>query len=114
MTRSTPWPKMLTPLGIALAVALLAAAGSVWWSGSGTTTVSDGGLGELIAITQAARTEANAAILGAAASFDAVADSRASIATLRSAVAGNEAASADARQLAGDSGALAAHRAQPR
>ena len=45
MTRSTPWPKMLTPLGIALAVALLAAAGSVWWSGGGTTTVSDGGLG---------------------------------------------------------------------
>ncbi len=53
MTKSTPWPKMLTPLGIALAVALLAAAGSVWWSGSGTTAVSDGGLGELIAITQA-------------------------------------------------------------
>ena len=103
MNRSTPWPKMLTPLGIALAVALLAAAGSVWWSGGGTTTVSDGGLGELIAITQAARTEANAAVLGAAASFDAVADSRASITTLRSAVAGNEAASADARQLAGDS-----------
>ena len=103
MNRSTPWPKMLTPLGIALAVALLAAAGSVWWSGGGTTAVSDGGLGELIAITQAARTEANAAVLGAAASFDAVADSRASITTLRSAVAGNEAASADARQLAGDS-----------
>ena len=60
-------------------------------------------MGELIAITQAARTEANAAILGAAASFDAVADSRASIPTLRSAVAGNEAASADARRLAGDS-----------
>ena len=103
MTRSTPWPKMLTPLGIALAVALLAAAGSVWWSGGGTSAVSDGGLGELIAITQAARTEANAAILGSAASFDALADSRASIASLRSAVAGNEAASADARQLAGDS-----------
>ena len=62
MTKSSPWPKLLPPLGIALAVALLAAAGSVWWSGSGTTTVSDGGLGELIAVTQAARTEASAAI----------------------------------------------------
>ena len=95
---------MLPPLGIALAVALLAAAGSVWWSGGGTTTVSDGGLGELIAITQAARTEANAAVLGASRvvrrrSRTAVPPSR----RLRSAVAGNEAASADARRLAGDS-----------
>ena len=62
MTRSSPWPKLLPPLGIVLAVALLAAAGSVWWSGGGTITVSDGGLGELIAVTQAARTEANAAV----------------------------------------------------
>jgi hypothetical protein len=48
MTKSSPWPKLLTPLGILLAIALLAAASSVWWTGSGTTTVSDGGLGELI------------------------------------------------------------------
>lgn len=39
MTKASPWPKLLPPLGIALAVALLAAAGSVWWNGSGTTTV---------------------------------------------------------------------------
>ena len=76
MTKSSPWPKMLPALGIALAVALLAAAGSVWWSGSGTTTVSDGGLGELIAVTQAARAESNAAVQGDAASFDALAASR--------------------------------------
>ncbi len=47
MTTSSPWPKMLPSLGILLAIALLAAAGSVWWSGSGAITVSDGGLGEL-------------------------------------------------------------------
>jgi twitching motility protein PilJ len=102
MTKSSPWPKLLPPLGIALAVALLAAAGSVWWSGSGTTTVSDGGLGELIAITQAARTEATSAILGAEASFAAVDESRSAIAALRGAVAANESASADARRLASD------------
>ncbi len=102
MTKSSPWPKLLPPLGIALAVALLAAAGSVWWSGSGTTTVSDGGLGELIAVTQAARTEASAAVLGATDSFDALAESRAAITTLRGAVAANQGASDDARRLAND------------
>ena len=103
MTTSSPWPKMLPSLGILLAIALLAAAGSVWWSGSGTITVNDGGLGELIAVTQAARTEANAAISSAtASSFDSLAESRAAITRLRSDVAGNEAASADARRLAND------------
>jgi NAD-dependent oxidoreductase involved in siderophore biosynthesis len=103
MTTSSPWPKMLPSLGILLAIALLAAAGSVWWSGSGTITVNDGGLGELIAVTQAARTEANGAITSAAASsFDSVAESRAAITRLRASVAANEAASADARRLASD------------
>jgi twitching motility protein PilJ len=90
---------MLPSLGILLAIALLGAAGSVWWSGGGTTSVSDGGLGELIAVTQAARTEANSAILGAATSFDALVESRAAITRLRA----NEAASPDARRLADDS-----------
>ena len=103
MTKSSPWPKLLTPLGILLAVALLGAAGSVWWSGGGTTMVNDGGLGELMAVTQAARAEANAAVLGDAAAFEALAADRASMTSLRGAVAANEAASADARALAGDS-----------
>jgi twitching motility protein PilJ len=102
MTKSSPWPKLLAPLGIALAVALLAAAGSVWWNGGGTTMVNDGGLGELIALTQAARAEANAAVQGNAASFEELAANRASISSLRGAVAANESASADARRLAGD------------
>jgi twitching motility protein PilJ len=103
MTKPSPWPKLLPPLGIALAIALLAAAGSVWWSGSGTVTVSDGGLGELIAVTQAARTEARSAGFGAGGSFDALAASRAAITRLRSIVGSNEAASGDGRRLAGDS-----------
>jgi twitching motility protein PilJ len=94
---------MLPSLGILLAIALLAAAGSVWWSGSGTVTISDGGLGELIAVTQAARTETTAAVSGAADSFESAAESRASITRLRGSVAANQAASADARALAGDS-----------
>jgi len=103
MTKSSPWPKLLTPLGILLAVALLGAAGSVWWNGGGTTMVNDGGLGELIALTQAARSDANAAVQGDEPSFDALEANRASMTSLRNAVAGNEAASADARGLAGDS-----------
>ncbi len=102
MTKPSPWPKMLPSLGILLAIALLAAAGSVWWSGSGTTTVSDGGLGELVALAQAARSEAQAAVQGNAASFDALATTRAEIAELRGAVASNAAASADGRRLASD------------
>ncbi|HUQ51000.1 MAG TPA: methyl-accepting chemotaxis protein [Gammaproteobacteria bacterium] len=102
MTKSSPWPKMLPSLGILLTIALLAAAGSVWWSGSGTTTISDGGLGELIAITQAARTETTAALSGAEASFESVAESHAAVTRLRGTVAGNQAASADARALAAD------------
>ena len=88
--------------GIALAIALLGAAGSVWWSGSGTTTVNDGGMGELIAVTQAARAESSAAVQGDAAAFDALAADRAAIASLRAAVGANAAASADARRLASD------------
>ena len=103
MTKASPWPKLLAPLGILLAVALLAAAGSVWWSGSGTTMVNDGGFGELIAVTQAARADANAALLGDEPAFEALAANRQSMTSLRSAVAANEAASADARALAGDS-----------
>ena len=98
MTKSSPWPKLLAPLGILLAAALLAAAGSVWWSGSGTTMVNDGGLGELIAVTQAARAEANAAVQGSTESFESLAADRASMTSLRSAVAANEAASVDARR----------------
>jgi twitching motility protein PilJ len=101
--KTSPWPKMLPSLGIALAIALLGAAGAVWWSGSGTTTVNDGGLGELIAVSQAARAESAAAVRGEAAAFDSLEASRRAIASLRTAVGAATAASADARALASDS-----------
>jgi twitching motility protein PilJ len=82
---------------------LLGAAGAVWWSGGGTTTVNDGGLGELIAVAQAARAESAAAVRGEAAAFDALEASRRAITSLRTAVAADTAASADARRLASDS-----------
>jgi twitching motility protein PilJ len=100
--KTSPWPKMLPSLGIALAVALLGAAGAVWWGGGGTTTVNDGGLGELIAVTQAARAESSAAVQGRTEAFEALAADRRAIASLRAAVGANETASADARRLASD------------
>jgi twitching motility protein PilJ len=101
MTRSSPWPKLLPPLGIALAVALLAAAGSVWWNGSGPIA-GDGGLGELVAVTQAARTEASSALYGDAAAFDVLTASRSTVTSLREGLASNDAASEQARRLGGD------------
>jgi twitching motility protein PilJ len=101
--KTSPWPKMLPSLGIALAIALLGAAGAVWWSGGGTTIVNDGGLGELIAVTQAARAESAAAVRGEGAAFDALEASRRAITSLRTAVGADTAASADARALASDS-----------
>ena len=101
MSNGGTWPKLLPPLGIALALALLAAGGAVWWNGGGATA-ADGGLGELVAVTQAARSEAHAALSGRAAAFDSLATSRAAIASARSALARDEAVSAAARRLGAD------------
>jgi twitching motility protein PilJ len=101
MIPNSPWPRLLPPLGIALAVALVAAAAAVWWNG-GRSTSTDGGLGELVATAQAARVDARATQGGDAASFERLAAARADLATLRQALAGNEDASAAARQLAAD------------
>jgi twitching motility protein PilJ len=87
-------------LGIALAVALIASAGAVWWNGGGST--SDGGLGEIVASVQAARVEARTALAGTAEAFDTLAAMRGEIASVRGALAGNDAASPAARQLAAD------------
>src|SRR5690606_10813649 len=56
----------------------------------------------LIAVTQAARAEASAAVQGRAEAFEALAADRQAIESLRAAVAANQAASADARGLASD------------
>jgi hypothetical protein len=52
---------------------------------------------------KAVAAEANAAVLGSAESFESLTADRASMTSLRGAVAANEAASADARRLASDS-----------
>jgi twitching motility protein PilJ len=101
MSTSSTWPKLLPPLGILLALALMAAAGAVWWNGS-SASGGDGGLGELVALVQAARSEATAALSGRPEAFEALTASRATIASLRSALAGNENASAAARRLGAD------------
>jgi len=100
MIQSSLWSKLLPLLGLGLAAALLAAGGAVWWNGDGAA--GDGGLGELVAITQAARTEARGALSGQAAAFEALTASRAAIASLRGALASDTAASDGARRLAAD------------
>jgi twitching motility protein PilJ len=104
MIKSSPWPRLLPPLGIALAIVLLAAAGAVWWNGTPASATGDGGLGELVAMTQATRIEARAALTGGAEAFDALAARRDELKKLRAAVAGSQSAGPGARALAADVG----------
>ncbi len=80
---------------------LLAAAGAVWWTGA-AAPASDAGMGELVALTQATRSQTRAALIGGAEQFDSLAARRAELASMRTALANNEAASDSARRLAGD------------
>ena len=84
MSTSSTWPKLLPPLGVLLALALVGAAGAVWWNGC-DSSAGDGGLGELVAVVQAARSEADAALSGRPEGFEALAASRAAIASVRAA-----------------------------
>jgi len=102
--KSGPWPKLLPPLGIMLALVLLAAAGAVWWTGA-AAPASDAGMGELVALTQASRSQARAVLAGNAEQFDLLAARRAELASLRAALANNTGASDSARALAGDTSA---------
>jgi twitching motility protein PilJ len=86
MVKSSPWPKVLPPLAIAVAIVVLGATAVLWFSdGSGG---GDSGLGALIATTQAARADARAALAGEAEAFDRLAASRAEIARARAGAAG--------------------------
>jgi twitching motility protein PilJ len=102
--KSGPWPKLLPPLGIMLAMVLLAAAGAVWWTGA-AAPAGDAGMGELVALTQATRSQTRAVLAGGAEQFDSLAARRAELASMRTALAGNTAASDGARRLAGDTAA---------
>ena len=98
MVKTSPWPKLLPPLGITLAIVLVAAA-AVLWLDSGTAP-DGGGAGRLVAVAQAARSQARAALMGDAASFERVAASAAELAALRDALASSGEASPNARRLA--------------
>src|SRR6478752_7522558 len=84
MVKSTPWPKVLPPVAIVLAIALAAVAGWLWLGGP-VATGGDSGLGVLVVTAQAARADARGAVAGDAAAFDRLAASRADIAKQRAA-----------------------------
>jgi twitching motility protein PilJ len=87
MVKSSPWPKVLPPLAIAVAIVVLGAAAVLWLGGR--SGGGDLGLGGLIATTQAARADARGALAGDAEAFDRLAASRAEIARSRAGSAGS-------------------------
>jgi twitching motility protein PilJ len=101
--KSSPWPRLLPPLGIALAIVLLAAAGAVWRSG-GLSPAADARLGQLVATVQATRIATRAALAGGAEQFDALAARRAELTELRATVTNNGAAGSAARRFASETG----------
>jgi twitching motility protein PilJ len=92
MTQSSPWPKLLPPLAIVLAVVLLVAAGTLWLGGSGGS--ADGGLGQLMAVAQAARADARGALAGDTDAFARLESGADEIARLRDALGSGEGAAA--------------------
>jgi twitching motility protein PilJ len=99
MIKSSPWPKLLPPLGIVLVLVLAAAAGAVWWTGLGGPT-GDGRLGELVALSQTGSREARAALAGDEGKFEALAALRRDLASLREGLVGDESASPATLKLA--------------
>ena len=87
MVKWSPWPKVLPPLAIVVAILVLGAAAALWLGGR--SGGGDSGVGRLIATTQAARADARGALGGDAEAFDRLAASRAEIARLRSGSAGS-------------------------
>jgi twitching motility protein PilJ len=101
MVKSSPWPKLLPPLGIVL-VFVLAAAAAVLWLGAGEGAASDNDLGRLMAVTQAARAQARASLAGDAKSLETLARSRDELIRLRNAMVADSALDPAARRLASD------------
>jgi twitching motility protein PilJ len=102
MVKSSPWPKLLPPLGIVLALVLVATAAAVWLGGANSGAPGDSSVSRLIALTQATRAQVRAAVGGDSASFDQIAQGRTELAQLRESVASDTAAPAAARRLAAD------------
>ena len=99
MVKSSPWPKLLPPLAIVVAIVVLGAVAALWLGGG--SGGGDAGLGALIATTQTTRVDARSALAGEAEAFDRLTASRAEIAKLRAAAAAS--ASGAARTFAGAS-----------
>jgi twitching motility protein PilJ len=86
MVRSSPWAKLLPPLGIVLAIVLVGVAAALLLErGSAPTAEAD--LGRLIATAEAARSHARAALAGDAGSVAELGNDGAAIDRLRSAAA---------------------------
>jgi twitching motility protein PilJ len=86
MHRSSPWPKLLPPLGIALAV-VLAATVALLWLGAGDRRAAEPQTARLMAEIQALRSDARRALEGDAAAFAALATASRTLEEVRSSVA---------------------------
>jgi twitching motility protein PilJ len=90
MIKSSPWPKLLPPLAILLAIVLIVAMGALWLGSDNDSARGDGGLGPLMAVAQAARSDARAAFAGDSEAFSRVAAGGAEIARLRQSAGAGE------------------------
>ncbi|HEX5047898.1 MAG TPA: methyl-accepting chemotaxis protein [Gammaproteobacteria bacterium] len=99
MIKSSPWPKLLPPLGVVLAIVLLAAVAVIWWNGAPAV---DAGLGQIVSLTQAARADSRSALSGDETAFDALAAADAESKKLRGALALASGADPAARAFASD------------
>jgi hypothetical protein len=97
MVKSSPWTKLLPPLGVVLALVLVVAAALLWLEGRRASGGAD--VGGLMAMSQAVRADARAAIAGDAAGFDALIEDLSAIESARRTLAANENAGAAVRGL---------------
>jgi twitching motility protein PilJ len=94
MVKSSPWTRFLPPLGVALALVLIAAATVLWIGGTAAGAGSGGALGRLMTVAENTRLTARRALAGDAGSLEVLADRRRQIASLRRAAAAADAPSA--------------------
>jgi len=93
MVRSSRWAKCLPPLGFLLAL-VLASAVALLWLDSGRGSAEEAELGRLIAIAQAARSEARNALSADADGFDTLVRTRADIRRMRQSIGASAGVSA--------------------
>jgi len=89
MIKSSPWPKLLPPLAIVLAVVLVVAAAALWFGG-GRAGADAGGLGRAMAVAQAARADARGAFGGDAEAFTRLASGAEELARARASLSADD------------------------